>query len=377
MPVSDQLQEQLDRLASFEPSGAPVVSVYLDAQPDQRGRDSFDAFLRREFRDRARGYAGGTRERESLEKDFARISAYLRDQLQPSTNTVAIFASSATNGFFEAAQLAAPLHEHWVYIADRPQLYPLARLGGQYPRYAAVLLDTSAARIFVFAANELIREREVKGVKTRGRSAGGWAQNRYQRHVENAHRQLVKEVVEVLDRVVRTENIPSIILAGDEVALPLIKDELPKALAEKVIDDIHLPSFAAAHEVLSATVEVLARHDAESDRECVAQVLAAYRAGGLGVVGVEETLAALEKGQVEELVITATVQGIRPAGNGSGAGSATIARGGAALSADQSARTADELVTKARQTGARITFIEDAALLREFGGVAAALRFAI
>jgi peptide subunit release factor 1 (eRF1) len=40
-------------------------------------------------------------------------------------------------------------------------------------------------------------------------------------------------------------------------------------------------------------------------------------------------------------------------------------------------RLADELVTRARQTGARITFIEDASLLAEYGGAAALLRFRI
>ena len=38
-------------------------------------------------------------------------------------------------------------------------------------------------------------------------------------------------------------------------------------------------------------------------------------------------------------------------------------------------RLADELVGKAKQTGARITFIEDAELLADYGGVAALLRF--
>jgi peptide subunit release factor 1 (eRF1) len=38
-------------------------------------------------------------------------------------------------------------------------------------------------------------------------------------------------------------------------------------------------------------------------------------------------------------------------------------------------RTADELVAKARQTAARIHFIEDASLLAPVGGVGALLRF--
>jgi peptide subunit release factor 1 (eRF1) len=38
-------------------------------------------------------------------------------------------------------------------------------------------------------------------------------------------------------------------------------------------------------------------------------------------------------------------------------------------------RLADELVTKAMQTSARITFVENADLLADYGGVAAILRF--
>ena len=381
MPASEQLNEQLNRLAAFEPTGAPVISLYLNTQADQHGRDNYDVFIRREFRDRTRGYSAGTQERESLDTDFERIQQYLATELKPSTNALAIFASSASDGFFEAVQLAAPLDEHWLYIADQPQLYPLARLDSQHPRYAAVLIDTSAARIFVFATGELVTERQVQGEKTRGRGGmGGWSQSRYQRRVENAHVNLVKEVVEVLDRLVRDEGIPSIILAGDEVALPLIKDQLPKHLAEKLINDIHLPAFAAAHDVLSATMEVLEQHNVQSDKDRVGEVLAAYRGPGLGVVGVKETLDALEKGQVEELLISASLHSIAPPAKMEEPvlpTDATIERGGAVITAEKEARVADELVTKAKQTAARITFIEDPALLQEFGGVAALLRFKI
>jgi peptide subunit release factor 1 (eRF1) len=38
---------------------------------------------------------------------------------------------------------------------------------------------------------------------------------------------------------------------------------------------------------------------------------------------------------------------------------------------------ADELVTRARQTGAKITFVEDARLLQDVGGVGALLRYRV
>jgi peptide subunit release factor 1 (eRF1) len=38
-------------------------------------------------------------------------------------------------------------------------------------------------------------------------------------------------------------------------------------------------------------------------------------------------------------------------------------------------RITDAIVTRAHQTGARVKFIEDAALLRDIGGVGASLRY--
>ncbi|HSK08475.1 MAG TPA: Vms1/Ankzf1 family peptidyl-tRNA hydrolase [Vicinamibacterales bacterium] len=377
MPTQDHVQEQLERLASFEPDGTPVVSLYLNTQADQHGRDNHDVFLKKTFRERLRAFDQPGR--DSLERDVARIEAYVGRELSASANGLAIFSSSGRD-LFEAIALAAPIDEHWLYINDVPQLYPLARVHSQYPRYAAMVADTAAVRIFVFATGELVDSREVKGVKTRGRSLGGWSQNRYQRRVDNMHAALVREAVEVLDRVVRAENIPSVILAGDEVVIALIRAELPKALAERVVEDIRLPAVAAVHDVLAATSEALARHNESTDRVKVEAALGGYRGGGLGVVGVEGTLDALEKGQVDELLIAASLGHIAVKG-GDGAAQtpadASIERGGAQVEDENSAKVADELVRKATQTSARITFIEDGSLLAPYGGVGALLRFRI
>jgi peptide subunit release factor 1 (eRF1) len=55
----------------------------------------------------------------------------------------------------------------------------------------------------------------------------------------------------------------------------------------------------------------------------------------------------------------------------------TASAGEAGDSSPEVVRLADELITKAKQTAARITFIEDPELLKDYGGVAALLRFAI
>jgi peptide chain release factor subunit 1 len=380
-----ELTELLDRLAAFEPAPYPVVSLYLNTRPGPQGRDQHQAFLRKEFKARSLTYPTGSPERESLDQDLQKIGTYLETELDPSANGVAVFACSAGE-LFEAIQVTVPIEQHWLHIGDQPHLYPLARLESRYPRYAAVLTDTNTARIMVFATGELVAERAVTGTKTRHTAQGGWSQARYQRHIANFHLQHAKEVVDTLDRVVQQEGITQILISGDEVIVPLLREQMPKHLAEKVVDHLRLDPHAPTANVLKTSLEAMERLNDRTDRQKVDAAIDGYRAGGLGVVGPEDTLDALIKGQVEELLITGTLREIEGLQVGEAAESTTVlaepaiepVSAGEAAGADpEVVRLADELVTKARQTSARITFIEDASLLSDYGGVAALLRFKI
>jgi peptide subunit release factor 1 (eRF1) len=172
------------------------------------------------------------------------------------------------------------------------------------------------------------------------------------------------------------------------VTLPLLREQLPKALAEKVVDHIRVEAHAAAAEVLKASTEAMHKVNATTDRDKVDAAIGAYRAGALAVVGPEDTLGALIKGQVEELLITADLQRMEPVPVGPTIGTAngatipepvleSTSAGEPAATQPEVVRLADELIAKAKQTSARITFIEDPELLSEYGGVAALLRFRI
>ena len=96
-----------------------------------------------------------------------RVAPKIRRNARASTRTTSASASSSSNevdatarawrslpvrgaDLFEAIQVDAPFDQHWLFIGSVPHLYPLGRLIDTYPRYAAVMLDTNKARIFVF-----------------------------------------------------------------------------------------------------------------------------------------------------------------------------------------------------------------------------------
>jgi peptide chain release factor subunit 1 len=374
------LEHLVEKLIAFEPQpNLPVVSLYLNAQVDQHGRRNFDSFVRKHFSERTKTYEVDTPQRKSLDADVARINKYLKEKIRSTTQGIAVFSCSGANSFFEAVQLDAPFENNRLFIYDQPHLYPLARLLDQYQRYAVALADTNVARIFVFALGRTVKKNELQNVKTKRTQVGGWSQMRFQRHVENYHLHHAKEVVDALERLVREEKLEHVILAGDkETIIPLLREQMSKELSDKVIDVLSLSIDSSERELLEESLIAYRRFNSLNDMEKVDHLLHEYRADGLAVAGVPQTIAALSNGQVEELLITtapdnlqfdkAEVEKVLEA-YGQGVGSTKTLN---------QHTVADELIKRANELSlARVTFIEDDSVLAHVGGVGALLRYRV
>lgn len=59
----------LDKLLHVEPTEAPFVSIYLNAEPNATGRKDFDVFLKKQFNDHAAVLDEGTVRRDCFDLD--------------------------------------------------------------------------------------------------------------------------------------------------------------------------------------------------------------------------------------------------------------------------------------------------------------------
>ena len=386
--TNEKLARHLDDLAAFEPNGFPFISLYLNAQADQHGRDNFVPFVRKELNSRAKTFAEGSREREYFERDAGRIIRYLMDNLEPSANGAAIFACTGAGGFFKTIQLDAPFHKNRLYVSERPHIYPLARLIERNPVYVVLLADTKAARIFVFDLGRVKRLEEFSAnVKDFAAVGEHSPQMRYRRRVENNQGLHAKETMEMLERVVSEEKAERVILAGDEIIIALLRQRMPEQIADKVIDILRLDIRVPEHEILQATIESLREDNFQTDAEKVRDLFDQFRADGLATVGLEKTMYALVNGQADELLLSESPDDIlmdkesaavlSPAPQQQPATVESTAVGTAVKPAGELSRKmiADALVSLARKSGAEITFIEDRNLLADVGGVGAFLRY--
>ena len=230
-------------------------------------------------------------------------------------------------------------------------LFQLARLLDDSVSAVVAVVDTNTCRLFATRRGSL---EELPGPdeppdEHRRHDQGGWSQARYQRHVDMQDKRFAKEAAGAIEALVEREKAQHVILAGDDRVIPILEDELPEAVRSLVEHVIHLPMRSTADEVQAEVVPILAALEEAEARQLADVAIAEWLAGDLGVVGTEATMAALEFGQVDRLVIDET------------AGPAEGLRA--------------ELVRRAALTDASVEIVRDHEGLAQHEGVAATLRF--
>src|SRR5687768_11703365 len=118
-----RLSNLVKRLAAFEPDGFPFISLYLNAEADETGRDAFHVWLKKELSEKGKEYGENTFEAEKYAAAVERINNYIENEVEPSANGIAIFTTLGDSNFFEAEQLEVPFPENVLHSSDRPHIF--------------------------------------------------------------------------------------------------------------------------------------------------------------------------------------------------------------------------------------------------------------
>lgn len=349
-------EELLRRLAEFESGGSGVLTAYLDMSPQQSGESPGQRDALIVMRDRLRDIERTLKRREdidTLQADVARLEAYLASDFPTEAQGLAVFACGPRN-LFETIVSGAPFETQIAY-GPRPELYQLARLVDDLETAVVAVVDSNTARLFVVRSgfmNEVGGPDRKDNAEFHKHKAGGWSQARFQRHIQNNREEFARSAAEAIENLVRHEGATRLILAGNDVAVPLLKDALSQQMAELLHDEtLHIHIRAPGDEVQSEVAPILAQLEAEQDHGIADRVIEGVRGGGLAVSGMKRTRRALENGQVDTLVLAAD----------------------SGLSEEQR----NELVRLAATTSASVEVVVGHETLRELGGVGGLLRYQI
>lgn len=350
-------QELLRRLAEFDTGeAAGVLTLYLDMRPQQTGESPGQRDALIIMRDRLREIERTLKRRDDIDDlhaDVARVEAYLATEFPTETQGLAVFACHQA-GLFETVESGRPF-ETQVAFGRRPQLYQLARQIDDLETAVVAVVDTNTARLFVMRTGFM---NEVGGPDRRDQDeyhkhkAGGWSQARFQRHIQNNREEFARSAAEAIEALVAREGATRLILAGNEVGVPLLKDALSPKMADILYEEpLRIHIRAGGDAVQSEVAPILEQLEAEQDHTLADRLVEGVRGGGLAVSGMKHTRRALENGQVDTLVLAADC--------------------------DLTDAQRDDLIQLAATTSAGVEVVEGHETLRELGGVGALLRYQI
>jgi len=273
-------------------------------------------------------------------------------------------------------QLTAPT-EISFRAARGPNLRQLAELQDEYEPFLLIAADNDGARILQIAGAVADAEDNVKGgVKNRVKK-GGWSQQRYARKRKGQLHHYAAEVAERIAELIKEGGQDRIVLLGSQETCQQIEKELPDRLREKIVADEGFDLDAAEEELVDEGLRLFQKEERREEQALWKRIQNETLSGGMGAIGPEDTLTALQTGRVDELAVDhdVTIEGSRCA-----ACTTAFAAPHETCPLCDSDEIApiplvEELVRLAEQTDADVEFTQGVQGLVKNGGVAALLRW--
>lgn len=283
----------LRQLIEFESHANPVLSVYLDVDPQRRTVEQYKLALRSLL---------SQVDKVSAE-DLKRIQSYVETGYNRQSRGLVMFSCIAEN-FWWAQSLQVPVTDS-VFVSFRAYVRQLARLLDTYERYGVIHVDLGGARLYRFNMGVLEAAEGHFGETIKQHRAGGWSAQRYQRHEMAQAKNNLQDAAELAEDFYRQTDTRRLILAGTEKNVAAFKALLSHRLRSMVVAQISAKSNASPAEIGEKALE-LARQAEDGEEQAIAeQVITQAHKGGNAVLGLAETLTAVQSGRAQHVVVLA------------------------------------------------------------------------
>ncbi|MEY2457957.1 MAG: peptide chain release factor subunit 1 [Acidimicrobiaceae bacterium] len=283
---------------------SPVLSVYLNT--DQSDAANIQRAFAVVFRNMLREVEGpdDKTKQEQLKNDAEKVLRFLDDYREP-RRALVIFCDSSQD-FFWVRELGVNVRNTLRWL-DKPYVRPLLELMDEHERYGVVLTDRAHARLFTIFLGEIeeyteaFADSDVTHIKTSGTDHLR-SQMNIQRKADLHARWHLKEVAQTMSRLAGKLEFDRLILAGTVEATSELQRLLPKALRARVVGKVALPVEANISHVLEETLKIEREVERRRESDLVEQLITAAHKKQNAVVGLEDTLLALQEWRVWQLV---------------------------------------------------------------------------
>jgi peptide subunit release factor 1 (eRF1) len=302
-------RQQLEQLQSFRNGRYLVTSCYLNLDRRQLPLNSLKIRLKdllQTARHELAGKAASHEQRESLQRDFERIEAFVLEEILTQRDRALVVFSCTGEKFWQAYRLPRLVRN--ILVADHaPYLRPLTAVLAEYRRYCVVLVDRSVGRLFEVYLGEIVEhQRFADAVSRKVREAGfgGRDERAMERRHDGAVHQHYRHLAEAAFALFKQHAFDGLVLGGPREALGEFKQLLHPYLRERWVGDFQIePGRATVPDVLAETLAVEDRIAHEQEWQLAQDLVREAGRGERAVSGLQETLDALARGQAQTLLV--------------------------------------------------------------------------
>jgi len=301
--------EDIRELQHYQPkSDSGVLSLYVNV--DQSRASNLNRGFETAAEDQCRRIAEQEAAVENgkpskFESERGRVMRFLREYT-PKGKGLVIFSDSAREFWWHRdLQVEVPTRARW---SPQPWVRPLLELIEDTDRLAVVLIDKQCGRILSLDATGLSQHSEIASeVPNRHVTTGTdhiWSQAQMERdHVKHI-KWHAKRVADELGAVVDRLRLTRIVIGGPVEATSIFIDELPKRLRQMIIQTVSAPVDISLERLSNELQAINTRAELEDELKIVDSLVTAASKGDRAVLGLSETLEALNQGRVYRLVVT-------------------------------------------------------------------------
>lgn len=294
-------EDDIRSLASVRGDGNLIVSCYLDVDG---GRYVRPADYERALDHLVRQVRQRPEVDDAVAADLDRIVARVRDGFDRSTTRgVAVFACAGLD-LFTVHELPVGVRNELV-VNPAPAVGQLESVLQHSEKIAVLAADKQHARVYVYCLGELVERTERTDDLGRGYDRVGEADRGdvADHRAEMAHQHL-RRAVDLVWSVFRDEGFDHLVIAAPDGVAAELERGLHAYLAERLHGRIDLPPGASEHQVREAALAAERSIEAAREAQLVDDLRAAVQAGGLGVAGIDDVLAAIHERRVDRLLVS-------------------------------------------------------------------------
>ncbi len=294
-------RKQVLELLHFEAGSHFVISFYKGVGVFRARKKAYEIEAKDIIREAINKAGPPEGEMEKVRENARKVLDFIKVDFRGEARGLAIFSCTEA-GLWQVYRLPVEVPEVCV-VNHVPHISPMLKLVDESRKYCVVVADKEKARLFTMYLGKITEGVDLFDVVPGWHKQGGWAQARFQRHIDDHVNRHLKSVADAIFEYHKAEGFGHLIIGGQPELRTRLTRILHSYLQRLVVGSIAVDVMASQDEILKAAKEIEAETEAREESDIVERVLSGSAQGYPTLTGFKENLKALREGRVHTLVL--------------------------------------------------------------------------